>query len=516
LKKIFKKSKNFQNLKKISYAYPLKKSKNEKSLQKFDSLFKNERSVFFYFNKKIPLPIDFYFFNDKIYKPTFTNLFNLKNHSLTPLYNKKIKTAYFVNFSYKINFFFYKNFYKFFEYLSPSSKTLVSVPALLFLLKFFYLNNFFSLSQNDFLFLKIFKNKKYLNNTPLDYYYRTNIINDEIKKIPSKLAKSNQKFKTFFAGAPLKSKFIFLKKISLHAKTSPSLPPFFVLKIFTKRPVTYSFYLKNYRKLESLPNLTIFENSQYFNEFLFLSKTTKILTNTKYFLTFLENKLKCVFFQIDLYDYLNPFFINLNKYSKNFLTTEYLLPFINNPADSGFKLLNRILKLLTFISHLITRDEFKKFNDLTPSAAQSFFFIENDFFFKFIINDRIGCSTLKKSKNFFYFKNFELSTKNFAAYNFRGTMTTSYLQILILFNNPSYFKNLILQIICQNNAQNSFEKTFLMCKEIFTNFYNNYFTHNKALVSNSNLIPNCYFFFILKKKIIKTFEHQKFNSAIIP
>lgn len=283
------------------------------------------------------------------------------------------------------------------------------------------------------------------------------------------------------------------------------------------------FYLQleNQKKkptLDCLNSLNLNKSEIFLNSkplsLLYFSKT---LFTAEQVLRDNDRRFKFIVYQVTEQDYVYSNLIHITRYSRNFFNSEFFLHLSDYRISKIIT--TKIYKLVNFSTEHTLINKLLKFENLNNLL------IRNTLFWEFFLKtSRIFNCQLQK-----FIKNARtdlflnevvmpaLHTPTVSA--FKNLITTSFSKILIFFSSPIRLKHLIN---CTNVNENDpvfylkNPKITLIFKEVIGDFTTKYFINSKNFINNTNLIPNSDFFFLLKKKILKTLDYQKFNTSITP
>lgn len=423
-----------------------------------------------------------------------TNKIVIKNkHSIFFILKKKknIRNIFFFSIQYEKSFFFFfkfffnnlnnifffskiKNYNEFNIYISQIIITHIYsfFKKLNMLLIFFsYYNNF------NFISLKF-------------YFYLTNIFNKNKFFLNYFKIENNAFLNNFFRHKTIRFNYTLKKKIkNIFFKNSDIN----LLQINNNSLSIFKF-LNLKKKIKNV----FFKNSFFF--FLYKSKI--------YYKNIIWKNIKILLniFKISQFDNntnmikLSTNSINLNKFN-----------FILNNTYNSFIYKKCNFKILYFFNKFISNKKFFNFNfnfffkKKKLSCYFSFFKKKVNKFqknsnFEFILNNNnffysIKNNFFKNNKIFNYYKPRIFKINNFWMF--------SKLEFLFFFFfKPLFFKFFFVSKLPFNPLCN-----FL----ILANFKNNFFNFNNKFIANTNLISNKNFDYILKKKIIKIFDHDKIS-----
>ena len=235
-------------------------------------------------------------------------------------------------------------------------------------------------------------------------------------------------------------------------------------------------------------------------------------------------------FRSNLNDQLNNF-LWVTKSNKNLSISEYFFKFKNYNFYKSFNFETLLLSLNNFFfNDNLIESNFNK-NLFIKNLSQSFFLssekntLSLDWSKKKILKLDSNFFSLKSNKNYIKDYNYLLNTYSINYDLICVKKKSKLTSLLTLKNNIS-----IETLLCYLNKpvflklifpDTSSLNVFNYCNKFFNytvyNFFKNFFLYDyKQLMYFSNLFPTNSFFFFFKKKIFKTFNNQKFSSAITP
>lgn len=413
----------------------------------------------------------FFIWNNKLFS-TFNSTFFLIKHFFfftTKNFNtllSKNNFIFFYSFTKSLFSSFIDNFVNFLYKLNNSFVFLINKNNNIYLYYYFYLNIFI------FLNIKTIFVKNIINTTNINIFNKIRF--NKIFNKNNKLIMTND----------------YITNVNLN----------FIIKYF---------FIKKYFKLHNniLKKNNIFLKLRYKN-------LIKFFSFSKFFFIFLNNNFKkkfiksCDVFKLSKYDWLSDDLAKLTKNSIKFNTNDFIFFMISHTFKNNNLKLIKLFNLYNYNDVFFENNFFIFFNtfDKFFNKKNKFNKFNNKFFLK-NINTHFNFSKnflphpqITYKKNFLKLKSvFNISNNKFLNLFYKFNK----FEIIILF----FFKPLFLKFITLSLNSQKFNYNNII------SYVNNYFFYssNNIFFSN-NILPNEKFFYIIRKKMLKTFNYNKFST----
>lgn len=486
--RIVKKTTNFYNLNKFQIF---------KKFKFFKNIFNSANPAKFLFKKHRTAFKGFFFFTPSVYRFLFLNFITVNKTTAICLNNTS--DFVFLNHTNSYQTLAIYNFFQFFTKFVNSRNGFLSTQNCLRFLKFNYINHFLLLAHPDAFITKKAKTLLPLKISSLRWSSRYR--SETLPTVSSrKASRSTQSQKLNIKKNSLFAKFFFYKNNIL------------TLKFWSRSKSALGAHVGDYLNTVNLNKLETFSNP----EPLTLLYLSKMFFMAEQVLRAPRSKFKFILYQVTERDYTYDNLINITRYSKNLADFEFFLFWSNYKISKTVD--NKIHKLLNFSAEPSLTDKLLRFENLNNSFAKNALF--GEFFSE--TSNVFNCH-LWPTRNGHVDSFLSVTTLTpfpFCSPSpFKNLAATSFFKILIFFSSPVYLKYLINRTDAIGADSCFYLKnpsSALIFKEVIGNFVTKHFMNSKYFINSTNLIPNSDFFFLLKKKILKTFDYQKFNTNITP